>query len=81
MADKVRKRRQATGARTRPETRARGERQHLSKLTETAVMDIRNRRGKHESCTSIAADLNVSVSTIARAVRHETWTHVGDELQ
>lgn len=74
-ADKVQKGRQATGEQTRPETRAKGERQHLAKLTEAAVLEIRSMAGTC-SLTDLAARFGVDRTAVRRVIRRETWKHV-----
>lgn len=68
---------------TKPERKARGERQHLAKLTEDDVRTIRAiyQRGKagyssDVSMTSLARRYHVSKSTMAAIVRRDTWKHV-----
>lgn len=58
-------------------TAARGERQHLAKLTPTLVVEARTRNARGETYASIARDMSVSESTISAACRHLTWAHVG----
>lgn len=75
-ADKVAKNRQATGDLVPAETRARGERQHLARLTEDAVRMIRAECFRGRSGASVARELGVDQSTVRRVVRGETWRHV-----
>lgn len=75
-ADKVRKRRHAVGERTRPETRARGERQHLARLTDEVVEEIRALANRGDSWTEIGRRYGVHRTTAQRAVTGTTWAHV-----
>lgn len=84
MADKVAKGRQATvivcgdrnGARTRPESRARGSRNGIAKLTEADILTIRESLEAGEYQWMIAERYGIST----RAVRHvktgSTWGHI-----
>jgi hypothetical protein len=72
-ADKVAKGRQAKGLQTKPETRARGERQHLARLT---TKDVEMVRASELSLGALALVLGVNPSTVARVRRGETWRHL-----
>lgn len=54
----------------------RGESQHLAKLTEADVRDIKNRINKGETLSSIARDKHVGVSAIWSIKEGKTWKHV-----
>ena len=62
MADRQSKQRQA-----------RGVRHGLSKLNPLKIEWARSEHRKGRSFTEIAADLGVNESTVARAIRRETW--------
>ncbi|HEY5420151.1 MAG TPA: helix-turn-helix domain-containing protein [Marmoricola sp.] len=64
------------GTRLHPERVARGERQGLSRLTAEQVQAIRGVRARGATFTSIAQRLGVARSTVARAIKGETWAHV-----
>lgn len=66
----------ANGARKHPERLARGERAGLAKLSADAVRSLRARVGAGETCTAVAADLQVAISTVQRAVERKTWGHI-----
>lgn len=75
--DRQNKGRQATGRRTRPETRARGEQAALSVLTANQVEQIR------ELCTrgelrqrDIGELFGVTQGTVSKIKRRVVWTHV-----
>jgi hypothetical protein len=53
----------------------RGEDRRGSKLTEAAVLDIRQRAG-HVTQDQLAAEYGVRQMTISDAVRRKTWTHI-----
>jgi hypothetical protein len=65
------------GRRTLPTRKARGERQHLAKLTETAVREIRRRYATGSiTQTQLAKEFGVGQPRISAALRRETWKHV-----
>lgn len=66
----------ANGSRLHPERVARGEKCGASKLTEADVRGIRSRAAVSERYHAIAASLSISVTTVGRTVRRETWRHV-----
>ena len=47
-----------------------------ARLTERKVIEIRRRRTMGQSMTSLARDHNVTLGTIRKIVRCETWRHV-----
>lgn len=59
--------------------RVRGEQHHASKLTASAVRDIRERLANGEAKASIARSYSVSDRTILLISRNEIWAHVKDE--
>jgi hypothetical protein len=79
-ADAGRKGQMAKGnrnaSRLYPERFPRGERCHLSKLTESDVKAIRQMCASGQSGKSIAASYNVNESTIHNIRRRATWKHV-----
>jgi hypothetical protein len=79
-ADKVAKGRQATGDRLRPDLRARGARQHLAKLSEHAVLEIRE-LATRVATSEIAERFGVAPSSVRRVLRGETWAHVKTEAR
>lgn len=62
--------------RRRDNTSPIGERNPMAKLTESDILDIRRRFASGESQRRLAAAYEVSVMTINRAIRGETWTHI-----
>lgn len=80
MTDKVAKGRQAKGdrhgMRVHPETRARGEHQGNSKLTNEQAREIRRRRLSGESRKAIAMEFGVSPKLVYQIALGEIWTHV-----
>lgn len=56
----------------------RGERHHMSKLSEADVLALRRRRAKGESVAALARKLNVSKSVAHAAATGKTWRHVGE---
>lgn len=64
------------GSRMHPETRPRGERNGLSKLTDAAIPSIRMALARGESPGSIARRFGVSCSTIRNIAIGRTWKHV-----
>lgn len=80
MRDKVRKGRQASGdangARTRPETRARGESNGFARVTESIVREIRARHASGEPSRRLARAFGVCKTTVLKIVNRETWKHV-----
>lgn len=63
------------GSRLHPDTRARGERQHLAKLTSEQVVDIRRLAGE-VSQRELARRFGVTRQAIKAVVRRDTWRHV-----
>jgi hypothetical protein len=61
---------------SRPETLARGERQHLARLTEISVREIRMRAQTGESLRGLAREFGVQHWTIQSVVKRITWKHV-----
>ena len=58
----------------KPSFRARGERHGNAKLTGVQVRAIRRDRAAHATPFQILAErYGVSVSTVGRVLRHETW--------
>jgi hypothetical protein len=76
-ADRQRKGRQATGARTRPECRARGEACGTSKLTARDVLRIR-RLAERSTLrqADIGARFGVSQGVVSKIKRRASWAHV-----
>jgi hypothetical protein len=76
-ADMVAKGRQANGLRsgryTKPEKTVRGEDCHLSKLTESDVIEIRKRK---KSYRKMAVDYGVHKDTILHILMRRTWKHI-----
>lgn len=75
-ADRNRKNRQATGARTKPERRARGEAASGAKLTEDEVLNIRYSLRAGNSVRSVARYYGVSPSAVQFIKSGHTWRHV-----
>jgi hypothetical protein len=48
----------------------------MAKLTETAVVDIRNKHTLGQSMASLAAEYSVSRTTVSKAIRREKWCRV-----
>ena len=81
VADKVSKNRQAkgdaNGARTRPETRARGEKQGRSKLTAEQIIQIRSLYATGRVFQrQLAVEFGVSGAAIGYIVRRKAWAHI-----
>lgn len=57
-------------------TQARGVRQHLAKLDDDKVREIRRRRQQGETLTGLGRCFHVSHKTIEQITKHQTWTHV-----
>jgi hypothetical protein len=85
--DKVSKGRQAVGAAsgryTHPETTPRGESHFKARLTEAAVLDIReraytgpSRKAKMESYARLSTDYNVPTYVVGQVARGVTWRHL-----
>lgn len=55
---------------------ARGERQHLAKLTDDAVRAIRRRHAAGETQQALADEFGVSQRAVSAVVRRVTWRHV-----
>jgi hypothetical protein len=55
---------------------AKGERQHLAKIKEHQVPDIRRMHSEGVSNTEIAAIYKVYRTTIERIIKRKTWKHV-----
>jgi hypothetical protein len=67
----------ANGSRLHPESRPRGERQHLAKLTRDDVLEIRALwKIGAKSKTQLGNMYGVHRSNIARALNGKTWNHV-----
>lgn len=67
----------SNGARLRPETRPRGERNKSAKLTEAQVMEIRFlRKNNGISCPELAKRYHVSSGAIKSIIRGDTWQHL-----
>lgn len=76
-ADRQRKSRQATGARTRPETRAKGEANGSSKLTRSDVRRIRRlaTRGTQRQA-DIGRRFGVTQGVVSKIKRRALWAHL-----
>lgn len=78
MADRNAKGRQAkgdaSGSRTHPESRPRGEKQRQAKLTDANVLAIRAAIGKTQR--QIASAHGVSKTLIGQVRRREIWSHI-----
>ena len=59
---------------------ARGERQHAASLTPRDVLSIRSSRKGGAILESLAEEHDVTVSTISRICRGETWSHIRGPL-
>ena len=80
MADRDAKGRQATGMRTRPETRAKGERSRSAKLTAKKVIQIRRMVAGGKKAKEIAAMFGVTERTIYNISQRETWKHLKPDV-
>lgn len=80
VRDRVKKGRSATGdrngARTKPESRARGESNRSSKLKKQEVFEIRRLITVGASYRSLAAKFGVGKSTIANIWNNKAWRHL-----
>lgn len=64
------------GAHTKPETRCRGSRSGVAKLTETKVLWLREQVRLGVPQAEVARRLGVGTSTVCSVVNNQTWTHV-----
>lgn len=53
----------------------RGEQQHLAKLTEVAVVEIRRRHAAGEGALDLAAEYGVHFASIYKVLKRKTWKH------
>jgi hypothetical protein len=53
-----------------------GEKQHLAKLTEQQVLEIRQKYANNIYTYELAKEYNVNKSTILRIVNKKTWKHI-----
>lgn len=53
-----------------------GERNGWAKLTEDEVLELRRRYGNGERQRALAVEFGVTVMTVNRAIRGESWRHV-----
>lgn len=74
--DCERKGRHAIGARTRPETRAKGEQHARARLTDEKVREIRRRLEAGDSLGFLAARFGVTKVAIRFIGMRRTWKHV-----
>lgn len=65
------------GMNTHPEKRSPGSKNGSAMLTEAAVLEIRVRRARGESCASLGIAFGVGPAAIGHISRRETWKHVG----
>jgi hypothetical protein len=57
--------------------RVRGEKHHRAKLSEDQVRDLRARYAAGQvSLSKLAAEFDVSTSTVAKVIYRKTWSHV-----
>ena len=66
----------ANGSRKHPEGRKRGSEQKNAKVTETDIPVIRSRREAGEPLSAIAKTYGVSLQTIWRITKGESWKHL-----
>jgi hypothetical protein len=66
----------ASGARLHPETRLRGSANPIAKLSEADIPTIRSRRAAGETLSAIADTYGVSLQTIWRIAKGDSWQHV-----
>jgi len=64
------------GAHTKPERRPRGSAHGRSRLTETAVAEVKARLSRGESGAALAREFGVSHALISRIKYGKLWTHV-----
>jgi hypothetical protein len=77
MADRDREGRTARGDRARHlATRRRGERHHMTLVTEAEVLEMRARYDRGELIAWIARDYGVPDETAGRIVKRQTWRHI-----
>lgn len=53
-----------------------GARNHRAVLTETQVLEIRQRRGNGEKLLSLAIEFGVTITTISCIYRRKSWTEI-----
>lgn len=63
-------------AQTRPESRARGERQGSSVLTASSVLEIRSRYAAGDTHRGLAKAFGISKTQAGRLIRGESWRHL-----
>ena len=63
-------------SRTKPESVTRGEKQHLSKLTESSVRQIRARHKSGEPYVRLGIEFGVARGSIRMVVLRKTWKHI-----
>lgn len=78
--DMTRKGRHPGIGRPSVERLARGERQALAKLTDEAVVEIRQRYADGATGVELALEYDMTASALRQVVRGETWAHVGGPL-
>jgi hypothetical protein len=54
---------------------AKGEKQHLAKLTEDSVREIRARHAAGETMLGLSAEYDVHFKTVWNVVKRRTWRH------
>lgn len=57
-------------------TQSLGEAHHAAKLTAAKVMAARRRHVKGESMASLAREMGVTIQSMSKAIRGETWRHL-----
>lgn len=79
-ADAVAKGRWTTGSRNgavlHPETRPRGERHPMARLTEDQVLQMRAKRDEGYTYQRLVEEFGVSKSTVANVVTRKKWRHL-----
>lgn len=64
------------GSKTKPESRPRGERAGLAKLTDNLVLEIREKHASGGTFRGLARQYGVDRVTISAAVKRKTWAHI-----
>jgi DNA invertase Pin-like site-specific DNA recombinase len=66
----------ANGSRKHPESRKRGSEQKNARVSEADIPAIRSRRKAGETLSAIAKTYGVSLQTIWRISKGESWKHI-----
>lgn len=68
------------GTRTKPESKALGEQNGLSKLNAAVIVHMRERFAAGDTCAALAKQFEVAGSLVARIIHGKLWKHVGGPI-